>query len=78
MKVEAPVKQKNLRSAQEFSLLIDSLFILLIYIAKNTQASFFTNGHFQPTPFPFLSNAPSLTPLIYRSLSLSLPLCLLP
>jgi hypothetical protein len=78
-KVKAPVKQKNLRSSQDLSLLIDSLLILLILLicfSKNTQVSFFTNGHFQPTPFPFLSNAPSLTPLIRHSHSLSLSLSL--
>ncbi len=52
--------------------LIDSLFVLLICIAKNTQVSIFPNGHFQPTPFLFLSNAPSLTLLNHCSLSLSL------
>jgi len=31
----------------------------------------FPNGHFQPTPFPNLSNALSLTPLISLCLSLS-------
>jgi hypothetical protein len=70
--VEAPVQRKNLRSTQDSSPLIDSLWILLIQLIcliKNTQVSFFTNGHFQPTPFAFLFNAPSLTPLICCSLS---------
>ncbi len=58
--------------------LIDSLFVLLICITKNTQVSIFTNGHFQPMPFPFLSYAPSLTLLIGSSHSLSLPLHLTP
>ncbi len=51
--------------------MIDSLWILLICWAQNTQVSFFPNGHFQPMPFPFLSNSPSLTLLIHCSLSLS-------
>jgi hypothetical protein len=51
--------------------LIDRLFIRLICITKNTQVFNFSNGHFWPTPFPFLSNAPSLTLLIHCSLSLS-------
>jgi hypothetical protein len=71
--LEAPVRQKNLRSAQDLSLLIDNLFVLLICFTKNIQVSFFTNGHFQPTPFQFSSNASSLTPLIRHSLFLSLP-----
>ncbi len=61
--VEAPMKQKNLRSP--------IWLILLICIAKNTQVSFFTKGHFQLTLLPFLSNALSLTLLIWCSLSLS-------
>jgi hypothetical protein len=46
----------------------------------NTQVSFFTNSHFQPMQFPFLSNALSLTQLIRCSLSffLSLYLYLVP
>jgi len=75
-KVEAPVKWKNSRPNQDLSLLIDSLFIILICFTKNTQVSSSTNGHFQPTPFPFLSNVLSLTPLIHCSLSLSLSLSL--
>jgi hypothetical protein len=71
--LEVPVRQKNLRSTQDLSLLICSLFVLLICFAKNTQVSIFTNGLFQPTPFPFLSNATSLTLLICHSLFLSLP-----
>jgi hypothetical protein len=63
-KVEAPVKQKNLRSTQDLSLMIDNLLIILICFTKNTQVSFFTNAHFQPTPFPFLPNTPSLALLI--------------
>ncbi len=55
--------------------LIDSLFVLLICIAKNTQVFNFNNGHLWPTPLSFLSNTMSLTPLIRCSLSLSL--CLL-
>jgi hypothetical protein len=54
--------------------LIDSLFVLLVCITKNTQVSLFTNRHFQPTAFPLLSNTPSLTRLICCSLSLSSPL----
>jgi len=56
--------------------MIGSLLILLICFAKYTQVSFFTVGHFQPTPFPFLSNALSLTQLICSSLSLTLSLSL--
>ncbi len=52
--------------------LIDSLFIKLICITKNTQVFNFSFGHFWPTPLPFLSNPPSLTLLICCSLSLSL------
>ncbi len=52
--------------------LIDSFFVLLICNPINTLVSIFTNGHFWPTPFPFLSNAPSLTPLTRCSLSPSL------
>ncbi len=51
--------------------LIDSLFILLIHITKNTQVYNFSNSHFWPMPPPFLSNIPRLTPLIHCSLSLS-------
>ncbi len=66
---------KNLRPTQDLiSHLIDVIFVLLIWPFWNTQVSFFNNGHFQPMPFTFLSNALSLTPLIHCSLSLSLPL----
>ncbi len=58
--------------------LIDSLFVLLIPISKNTQVSFLTNDHFWTTPFPFLSSALCLTLLIRCSLSLSQLLLLLP
>jgi hypothetical protein len=51
--------------------LIDSLFVLMICIDKYTQVFDFTNGHLLPTPWPVLTNAPSLTPLICYSLSLS-------
>ncbi len=52
--------------------LIDSLFVLLICIAKNTQVSIFTNcTHGISMPFLFLSYAPSFTLLIRCSLSLS-------
>jgi hypothetical protein len=44
--------------------MIDSLFALLICIDKNCKVSLSTNGHFQPVPFPFLSNTMSLTTLI--------------
>ncbi len=71
VKVEAPVNEKNLRPTKDLSLLIDSLFILLIWFIQNTQVSFITYGHFQPTPFLSLTNAPSLTPQIHCSLSLS-------
>jgi hypothetical protein len=63
---------KNLWSTRDLSCLTDSLLILLICVTKNTQVSFFTYGHFQPTPFPHLSDALSLTLLICLSLSLSL------
>ncbi len=43
------------------------------FVTKNTPVSLCTNGHFQPTPFPLLSNAPSLALLIHRSLSISPP-----
>ncbi len=69
---------KNPRSTQDLSLLTDSLLIPLIFFTKKTQVSFFTNGHFQPAPFPLLSNAPSLTLLLSLPFSLSLPLCLFP
>jgi hypothetical protein len=57
------------------SLLIDVLFVLFI-----KYPGVFFNSHFsQPTLFPILSYAPSLTLLIASSLSLSLPLsCLFP
>ncbi len=59
--------------------LIDSLFVLLICITKNTQVSIFTKGHFSPTPFPFsvqcfFSHSVNLL----LSFSLSLPLHVLP
>ncbi len=69
--VEAPVKQKNLRSTQDLSLMIDNLLIILICFIWNTQVSFFTNAHFQPMSFPFLPNTPSLALLICCSLFLS-------
>jgi hypothetical protein len=50
--VEVPVKLK------EFDIhpkMIDILLVILIYVDENTQVFFDTNGHFQPTPFPFLS-----------------------
>ncbi len=50
--------------------MLNSLLIVLICFAKNTQVSFFTNGHFQPMPFHFLPNTPPLTLLICCSLSL--------
>ncbi len=52
--------------------IIDSLFILLICITKNTQVLDFSNGHFWPKTLPPLSYAPSLTLLICCSLSFSL------
>ena len=59
--------------------LIDSLFTLLICISNNTLVFYFSNGHFWPTLFLFLTNNPSLTPLIHCSFSLSLlPSPLLP
>ncbi len=54
--------------------LIGSLFVLLICIDKNTQVFNFTYSHFWPTPFPFLTNALSLTSLIGCTVSLSLSL----
>jgi len=57
-------------------ILIDSLFVLLICIDKNTQVFNLTNGHFWPTLFPYVTNASSLTPL---SICLPLPpFCLSP
>jgi hypothetical protein len=61
---------------------IDSFFVLLICITRNTQVSIFSNSHFWPTSLPFLSSALSRTWLILCSLSLSpsfyinSPLCL--
>jgi hypothetical protein len=67
--VAAPEKLKNLKAAQ---------FWLTVYLsywfcmAKNTQMFNFSNDHFWPTPFPFLSYAPSLSMLIHWCHSLSL------
>ncbi len=60
--------------------LIDGLIVLLICIDKNTQVYNYTNSHFWPTLFQFLTNTLSLTLLICcpLSLSLSLPLLWLP
>ncbi len=66
--VKAPVKQKKLRSTQDDW----QPLILFISIAKNIQVVFFTNSHFKPMLFPFLSYVPSLTLLICYSLSPSL------
>jgi len=73
--VEALVKQKNLRPTQDLSLLIFSLLNRLICFTKNTQVSFFTNSHLQPTPFALLSIR--ISHPINLSLSFSL-LCLVP
>jgi hypothetical protein len=51
--------------------LIESLFIQLIWVAKNTQVSNFSNVPFWPTPLPLLSNTPSITLLIRCSLAFS-------
>ncbi len=50
--------------------LIDVVFILFIQFIWNTQASLFPPAIFQPTPFPNLSNALYLTPLICFSMLL--------
>jgi len=49
-----------------------TFYLFYWFYIWNTLVSSFTNGHFQPTPFLFTSNAPSLTPLIHCSLSFSL------
>jgi len=54
--------------------LIGSLFVILICIDKNTQVYNYTNSHFWPTLFQFLTNTLSLTLLICCPLSLSLSL----
>jgi len=79
-KVTAQLNEEFLNCPRLFiSHFIDVVFVPFVRFIWNTQLSF-SNSHFQPTPFPNLFNAPSLTLLICFSLSLclsvSLSLCL--
>ncbi len=51
--VEAPVKQKNLRSTQDLSLLLDSLLILLICVTKILRCPFSLTAISNPCYFHF-------------------------